>query len=50
MTDAVFVLVLGAGLTLLLGWSFKALPKEQWQILGKLPRKKEPSGAWGAPT
>ena len=38
--------MLGACLTLLLGWGFKALPNEQWQILATLPRKKEPSGTW----
>jgi hypothetical protein len=46
MTDATFVLTLGICLTLLLGWGFKTLPREQWQIMATLPLRKEPSGTW----
>jgi len=46
MTDGIFVLTLGACLTPLLGWGFKTLPHEQWQIFATLPRRKEATGTW----
>jgi hypothetical protein len=33
-------------LFLLLGWGFKALPRERWQILCALPKEKDGNGSW----
>ena len=46
MTNAEFVLTVGIGLTVLLGWAFKHLPQEQWQMMATLPRTKQHSGRW----
>src|SRR5512135_2110193 len=46
MMNALFVLMLGVCLTLLLRWGFKTLPQEQWQIMATVPRRKEGLGLW----
>ena len=46
MMNALFVLILGVCLTLLLRWGFKTLPQEQWQIMATVPRRKEGLGLW----
>ncbi len=38
--------IMALGLVFLFAWSFRTLPREQWQILAVLPRQKESDGAW----
>lgn len=46
MYDEVFTLSLALGIALLFSWAFKALPREDWQILACLPQKKGVDGIW----
>src|SRR5262245_43158178 len=46
MANDVFVLVLALGLIALLGWGFRTLPREEWQILAALPRDKRTDDEW----
>lgn len=46
MTETIFVTTLGACCALLLGWGFKALPKERWQMLAALPAGPCGNGQW----
>lgn len=46
MLNALFVLALAACFALLLGWSFKTLPGEKWQILASVPVAKNDTGDW----
>ncbi len=46
MLPEVFVLGLGLVLAILLGWGFRTLPKERWQVIGCLLGGKGPDGAW----
>lgn len=41
-----FVLSLGVLLTLVLTWSFRALPGERWQIAASVPTHKDDKGFW----
>jgi hypothetical protein len=44
--NATFVLVLGAFSFLLIGWGFRSLPEEKWQIAFAAPAAKLDSGVW----
>ena len=46
MYDEIFVLSLGLAFILLLGWAFKALPQENWQILATVPLTKKGPENW----
>ena len=46
MSNALFVLTLGAFLMVVLTWGFMTLPQERWQIMATLPRKKDRWGQW----
>jgi hypothetical protein len=46
MEIEIFVISFGIFLALLFGWSFNALPKEKWQIIGAIPVNKTPQGDW----
>jgi hypothetical protein len=42
----IFVAGLGIFLVVLFMWSFSTLTKENWQIIGSIPVKKNPAGDW----
>ena len=46
MIDLIFVLALGAALAALLGWAFRTLPRDGWQIMATVPQRRQHSGAW----
>ena len=46
MDIGVFILVLGGLCALLLGWGFKSLPQERWQMLAAIPVRLSSSGYW----
>ena len=46
MGNLIFVAVLAVAYTLMLGWGFRHLPNERWQILATLPLRKDSSGHW----
>ncbi len=46
MDDVLFLTGLGGLLFFLLGWGFKNLPKERWQMLAVVPLKKHDGGSW----
>ena len=46
MADFTFILSLAGLLIILVCWSFKHLPQEQWQILGAIPLNKRSDGTW----
>lgn len=46
MTNEIFVLSLAAIFALVLGWGFRNLPGEKWQILVSRPRQKQEDGCW----
>jgi hypothetical protein len=46
MDIEIFVTGFGIFLAILLVWSFRTLTKEQWQIIGAVPVKKNPRGGW----
>ena len=46
MHDEIFILMLAAAIALLFSWAFRTLPREDWQILACLPRRKGPDGLW----
>jgi len=46
MSDGLFLAVLALGCLLYLGWGFRVLPKERWQILASVPLRMEPGGQW----
>ena len=46
MLDASFISLLALGFTLLLRWSFKALPGEKLQFIASVPVLKDESGRW----
>ncbi|GBC61875.1 diacylglyceryl transferase [Desulfonema ishimotonii] len=46
MTDELFVAGLTAIFAIILGWGFRTLPGENWQILAAMPREKHKNGAW----
>jgi hypothetical protein len=46
MNASWLLLILAAALTLLMIWAFRTLPREEWQILACVPRKKDPAGSW----
>ncbi len=46
MYEVVFVLSLGVVFISLLGWAFKALPQENWQILATVPLTKQGPQNW----
>ncbi len=46
MYDEFFVLALAIFFGLLLGWAFRALPSEQWQILASIPISKNGMDSW----
>lgn len=46
MLELLFVSALAALYGVALRWSFRHFPREQWQILATLPRRKAPGGHW----
>jgi prolipoprotein diacylglyceryltransferase len=46
MINGLFVLLLGLILAVFLGWAFKTLPNEKWQILASVPIAKKDGGKW----
>ena len=46
MINGLFVLILGLILAVFLGWAFKTLPNEKWQILASVPVAKKDGGNW----
>ncbi len=46
MNASWLLLMIAAALTLMMIWAFRTLPREEWQILACVPRKKEPAGSW----
>ncbi len=46
MNDELFVLGLSMAFALALGWGFRVLPRERWQILAALPTDKDGNGGW----
>jgi hypothetical protein len=46
MTNGVFILTLAALFSIFLGWSFRALPREEWQIIASLPTSRNEHGQW----
>ncbi|MGV8058344.1 MAG: prolipoprotein diacylglyceryl transferase family protein [Smithellaceae bacterium] len=46
MYDEIFTLTISAGIAVLFFWAFRALPKEDWQILACLPQRKGTDGVW----
>jgi len=46
MTPELFILCLALPIALLLGWAFKRLPDERWQMLAAVPLYKHPDGTW----
>jgi hypothetical protein len=46
MTNGVFILALGVLFSIFLGWSFRALPREKWQIIAALPKTRDENGQW----
>jgi hypothetical protein len=46
MTHHLFVLILALLCYLMLAWGFRVLPREHWQILAAMPRRKETGGTW----
>ncbi|MEW6379760.1 MAG: prolipoprotein diacylglyceryl transferase family protein [bacterium] len=46
MIDELFILTLGAALSFMLFWGFRALPAEEWQILASVPKQKTGNGLW----
>ncbi len=45
-TNVVFILALSVALALLLGWGFRTLPGEKWQIAASVPLVRDESGVW----
>lgn len=46
MFDEIFLVSLSAGLSVLFAWAFRALPREDWQVLACIPGRKGDDGAW----
>ncbi len=46
MHDEIFTLSLAFGIAILFYWSFRTLPREDWQILACLPQRKGADGIW----
>jgi hypothetical protein len=46
MTNWLFIIGVASLITPLYLWSFRALPKERWQIIAAVPIKKAPDGTW----
>lgn len=46
MPVEIFTLILACGTAALFFWAFRTLPREDWQILACLPRKKGADGMW----
>ena len=46
MTNELFITLLSVAFGLLLGWGFKTLPQEGWQILATIPANKKEDGGW----
>ncbi|HTX51906.1 MAG TPA: prolipoprotein diacylglyceryl transferase family protein [Candidatus Baltobacteraceae bacterium] len=46
MANEIFVLAMAACLAGVLGWGFRTLPRENWQIAAAIPIAKESSGHW----
>ncbi len=46
MSNATFILTLGAIFGAFAIWAFKHLPQEKWQILASVPILKDPNGRW----
>lgn len=46
MNHLLFILLLALGCALLLGWGFRALPRERWQMLATLPLRRDAIGNW----
>ena len=46
MTPELFTLCLALPIVLLLGWAFRRLPDERWQMLAAVPLRKYPDGTW----
>jgi Prolipoprotein diacylglyceryl transferase len=46
LTNELFVLLLGVGLSLIVFWACKRLPDERWQFLASVPIIKDSNGRW----
>lgn len=46
MNEILFVTALSISCALLLGWGFKALPHERWQMLAAVPTRPSSDGRW----
>lgn len=46
MDQLVFISSVAAFVFLSIAWGFKSLPKEKWQIMAVLPKKKKEQGKW----
>jgi hypothetical protein len=46
MSHLLFVLILALACYLILGWGFRTLPRENWQILAAMPRRRDDAGTW----
>ncbi|HLZ20459.1 MAG TPA: prolipoprotein diacylglyceryl transferase family protein [Smithellaceae bacterium] len=46
MLDEVFILLLGLAMACTFRWAFRTLPQEQWQMIGSIPVRRLPDGAW----
>jgi hypothetical protein len=46
LTNELFVLLLGVGLSVLVFWACKRLPEERWQFLASVPIFKDSNGRW----
>jgi len=46
MNTILFISIIALFIFISIGWGFKTLPKEKWQILAVLPREKQIHGRW----
>ncbi len=46
MSGVAWLLVVAAVLGVVMSWAFRVLPREEWQFIASVPRKKTASGAW----
>jgi hypothetical protein len=46
MYDEIFTLSLAGGVAVLFSWAFRELPKENWQVLACLPKRRAQNGIW----
>ena len=46
MVNILFISAIALGISILFWQSFKSLPKEKWQIIGSIPKKKIDDNTW----